>query len=69
MAETFMGACACGAIRFDCSAEPLAAFNCHCRDCQRAAGGPFITAISVPTSAVKIMGEPTYYSVKGKVGT
>jgi hypothetical protein len=68
MAQSFTGSCACGAIRFECSAEPVAAFNCHCRDCQRVAGGPFITAIAVTAAAVKITGQPKYHTVKGESG-
>ncbi|HEY7529865.1 MAG TPA: GFA family protein [Gemmatimonadota bacterium] len=34
------GGCACGAIRYESTAEPLGMFRCHCRDCQRATGGP-----------------------------
>jgi hypothetical protein len=68
MAHTFTGGCMCGAIRFACSAEPLAAFNCHCRDCQKASGAAFITAIALPSAAVTIAGQPKYYSVKGESG-
>ena len=35
------GGCACGAIRYETTAEPVVMFHCHCRDCQRASGGPF----------------------------
>ena len=35
----FTGGCACGTIRYEWSAEPVLAGNCHCRDCQRATGG------------------------------
>src|SRR5215467_5167975 len=63
MAEKFSGGCGCGAIRFVCSAEPLAIFNCHCRDCQKASGAPFISAMAVPSAAVTITGQPKYHSV------
>ena len=33
MAVPFTGGCACGAIRYECTAEPLYMGNCHCRDC------------------------------------
>ncbi|HKV53048.1 MAG TPA: GFA family protein [Candidatus Binataceae bacterium] len=68
MAEPIRGRCACGAIQFECSAEPLIAFNCHCRDCQKATGGAFVTAVAVPAAAVKITGQPKYYSMNGESG-
>jgi hypothetical protein len=68
MAQPFSGGCACGAIRFECAAEPLVAFNCHCRDCQRATGGAFVTALAVPSAALTITGQPKYYSAKGESG-
>lgn len=33
---SFSGGCACGATRYECSAEPVFAVSYHCRDCQRA---------------------------------
>ena len=43
MAAPFSGGCARRAVRYECSAEPLMMGNCHCRDCQRASGGPFVS--------------------------
>jgi hypothetical protein len=41
MSTNFTGGCACGAIRYEVSAEPIVMFNCHCRDCQKTTGGPY----------------------------
>lgn len=37
--KTITGGCACGAIRYEVTAEPIVTFNCHCRDCQKTTGG------------------------------
>ncbi len=68
MARKFTGGCICGAVRYECSAEPVMTGNCHCRDCQKAGGGPFASALAVPTAAVKVTGEIKYYETKGDSG-
>jgi hypothetical protein len=69
MSVQFSGGCACGAIRYQCSAEPVGMLNCHCRDCQRAAGGPFGSVIIVPLSAVEILsGSAKYHTVTADSG-
>jgi hypothetical protein len=50
----FTGGCACGAIRYECTAEPIMMFKCHCRDCQRVTGGGFAPAILVPQDAFRL---------------
>jgi hypothetical protein len=63
------GGCACGAIRYRCDAEPVMMFKCHCRDCQRATGGPFVAALLVPVKAFKwVKGEPTFHAVPSARG-
>ena len=49
----FTGGCACGAIRYECSAEPIMMFKCHCRDCQQVTGGGFVAGLLVPASAFR----------------
>ena len=39
------GGCACRAIRYRLTASPLIVHACHCRDCQRLTGGPFVINI------------------------
>ncbi len=61
------GGRACGEIRYECTAEPIVMFNCHCRDCQRASGGPYTGVVYVPAKAFKITkGSPSYYSTSSK---
>ncbi|MBI4490563.1 MAG: GFA family protein [Deltaproteobacteria bacterium] len=68
MDTSFTGGCICGAVRYECSAEPIMTGNCHCRDCQKAGGGAFAPALAVPTVALKITGEVKYYGTKGDSG-
>jgi hypothetical protein len=68
MAIKFTGGCLCGAVRYECSAAPIAMGNCHCRDCQRATGTAYASGLLVPQSAVTITGEVKYYEVIGDSG-
>jgi hypothetical protein len=64
----FTGGCMCGAIRYECSAEPIMMGNSHCRDCQRATGTAFASGILVLRDAVTITGDVKYYDVTGDSG-
>src|SRR6266446_8194054 len=50
----FSGGCACGAIRYESTAEPVLMLHCHCRDCQQSSGGPFSSFVIVPSEAFKL---------------
>lgn len=66
---SFYGGCACGAIRYECSAQPVLSFNCHCLDCQRAGGSAFASVLIVPGVDFKLVqGEPRYHSMKTDSG-
>jgi hypothetical protein len=62
------GSCACGAIRYECDADPLIMMNCHCRDCQRASGSAYAAIVVVPKAATQIRGELRYHKVVGHSG-
>ena len=51
----FFGGCACGAIRYQSTAEPVMMLHCHCRDCQQSSGGPFSSFVIVPKEAFKLI--------------
>ena len=68
MATKFSGGCSCGAVRYECEADPIFMGNCHCRDCQRASGGGYDPAIGVPAKALKITGNVKYHDCKADNG-
>lgn len=69
MSAIFTGGCICGAVRYACSAEPVIAASCHCRDCQKAGGGAFAPALVVPAVSLKITGEAKYHDTQSDNGT
>ena len=69
MANALTGGCACGAIRYECSSEPVISANCYCRDCQRASGAAMASVLGVPKAAVKILkGDVRYFDVTADSG-
>jgi hypothetical protein len=60
---------ACGAVRYECSAVPVAMVNCHCRDCQRTGGTGFSPTVVVPADSFRLhRGEPKRYSITADSG-
>jgi hypothetical protein len=68
MPQKLSGGCACGAIRYECDADPIIMMNCRCRDCQKASGNGYAAIVVVPKAAVQIRGEPRYHKVIGQSG-
>jgi len=44
----FTGGCVCGGNQYVLKSRPVALIDCHCIDCRRSTGGPYITWGSVP---------------------
>lgn len=57
------GSCLCGAVRFQVTAKPLAAYYCHCSMCRRnSGGGMFAAGATVPIERFAFTkGAPTAY--------
>ena len=69
MTPPFSGGCACGAIRYESTAEPVMMLHCHCRDCQRASGGPFSAFVIASSDAFKLtQGTPRYHASPSEAG-
>lgn len=65
----FSGGCACGAIRYESTAEPVLMLHCHCRDCQRSSGGPFSSFVIVPAEAYTLtQGTPRFHDSPSHAG-
>ena len=64
----FGGGCACGAIRYECTSLPLFVFQCHCRDCQRATGGPYAVNVWFRLPDISFSAEPTNFVVQADSG-
>jgi len=53
------GGCVCGGTRYVLKSRPFTLIDCHCIDCRRSAGAPYITWGSVPREDLVVTkGEP-----------
>jgi hypothetical protein len=69
MSNAFTGGCACGAIRYEISSEPLFSNHCQCRDCQRKSGTGHGSYMTFPSrEAVKLKGEAAHWDMVGDSG-
>lgn len=63
------GGCACGALRYEFTGNPVAVFNCHCHACQKATGAAFVSGAIVPEAAFTwLRGRPVYHATPGDSG-
>jgi hypothetical protein len=53
-------ACHCGAVKIKLSGAPMADLYCHCRDCQRIAGGGCVPYSIYPHAAVEVTEGKTF---------
>jgi len=69
MSESYTGGCACGAIRYEISAEPMVSNDCQCRDCQHTSGTGHGSYLTFPRRAdVKLTGKATHWGAAGDSG-
>jgi hypothetical protein len=61
MSAVLSGGCECGALRYECSAEPIMGGHCHCRSCQKASGTGHASHVMVPRAGTTITGKATFY--------
>lgn len=72
MSQAYTGGCACGAIRYEISGEPVFMNDCQCRDCQRKSGTGHGSYLTFPREGVRLEGGATHWDIvadNGKVKT
>jgi len=63
------GGCACAAVRYRLTEEPLIVHACHCRDCQRLNGSPFVLNLWIERCFVEPAGvEPRSVALRAGSG-
>ncbi len=64
MSVPLEGGCACGAVRYRLTSEPLFTHCCHCLNCQRQTGSAFVINLLIETDRVELLaGDPQAVSV------
>jgi len=59
VSTTGEGGCACGAVRYRLTSEPLFTHCCHCLNCQRQTGSAFVINLLIEADRVELLaGEP-----------
>jgi hypothetical protein len=68
MMRTYIGGCACGAIRYEVSGEPIAMLDCQCRQCQRESGTGHASHLTFKNVAPRLSGKPSLWRMQGDQG-
>lgn len=56
--------CNCSSVKIRIRAPAVQAFYCHCDDCQKATGAPFVMVSIFPASVVEIEGETDAWTLR-----
>src|SRR5262245_19810432 len=69
MDENFLaGGCLCGFTRYEVSGTPSDIAHCHCVDCRRSSGAPFVTWVTVRREYLRFTaGQPREVKWAGRV--
>jgi hypothetical protein len=51
------GGCACGAVRYRLTADPLFVHCCHCLNCQRQTGSAFVINVLIEAARIELLGD------------
>lgn len=66
-APRYAGGCQCGQVRWRATAPPVNVRVCHCRNCQRATGGPYFARALFNDGDVERSGVTTRWASSGRL--
>jgi hypothetical protein len=64
----FTGGCACGAARYEFTADPKFSYLCQCRDCQKVTGSGHAALMMFDVQCGDLSGELKYFDSIGESG-
>ena len=69
MTKPYTGGCACGAVRYEITGEPIVMVDCQCRQCQSESGTGHASHVTFKAAEVKLSGNATTWDMVGDGGT
>ena len=69
MSNPYTGGCACGAVRYEITGEPIVMVDCQCRQCQSESGTGHASHVTFKAAEVKLSGNATTWDMVGDGGT
>ena len=68
MTKPYTGGCACGAVRYEITGEPIVMVDCQCRQCQSESGTGHASHVTFKAAEVKLSGEASHWDMVGDGG-
>ena len=69
MTQSYCGGCACGAVRYEITGEPVVMVDCQCGQCQRSSGTGHQSHMTFVAAQVHVEGDMTFWLTTGDGGT
>ena len=66
--QNFTGSCLCRTVTYKSKTAALRIFNCHCEDCRKCSGAPYLTNIFVKEATLDIQGNLKSYIHQSESG-
>jgi hypothetical protein len=62
---SYQGGCHCGQARYEVGGDPQHVSICHCSDCRKSAGAPFVSWAAFASAHFKFSGEISSFNSSG----